>query len=165
MENPYQSPALEATNTAPPQSDGSLLRSFAAVMVGGTVVDYIGTQVTFAIITGYLRLQFQGNLGDVFVAYQSAPVQAMAMTGGVFCSFFGGLAAAWIARQRPILHALLSVTVAHVMLLPHLFTTQYLASPLRILIMALCFLAAAFAGKMMVRGQQESNDEQAEGAF
>ena len=158
MENPYESPALEATNSEPSQPDGSLLRSFAAVMVGGTVVDYIGTQLTFAIITGCLRVQFQGNPNDVFQAYQSAPVQAIAMTGGVFCSFFGGLAAAWIARQRPVLHAVLSVTVAHVMLLPHLFTTQYLTSPLRILIMTLCFLAAAYAGKMMAGGQLESGE-------
>ena len=106
-ENPFQSPSLEASAYTPHQPGGSLLRSLIAVILGGIVVDYFGTQlVNYVVAYGVIG---STDPYTVAMAFQSTPIRVLMLTSGVACSFFGGMMAAWMDRRHHVLHALLSV--------------------------------------------------------
>lgn len=162
MENPFESPKLEAREYSPNQPGGSLLRSIAAVLVGGVAVDYFGTRIVTQAVTYVIQL----SVADPYalaVALQSFSGRMVILIAGIACSFFGGMAAARIARQRFVLHAMLSVSLAHVLILPQLlFANRFVQPTLTLLMMLTCFLAAAFAGKMVAPSKSLIDDEASE---
>ena len=147
-QNPFESPAYEADAYSANQSGGSLIRSVFAVLLGGIVIDFLGTELVnraIAFALGFNSL----DSSSVSMAYQSGPIRILFLVCGVLCSFFGGMTAAWIARRRHILHALLSVLVAHAFVLPQFVGGTILEPFVTIFVTGLCFVAAAYAGKMV----------------
>ena len=157
MDNPFQSPSLEASEYTPQQPEGSALRSVLAVLMGGVVVDYVGTRaIGYAISFGVLA---NSDPYTYAAALQSTPIRILTMAAGIACSFFGGMMAAWIARRRQVLHAVLSVTLAHTLVFPQiLFANRMAQITHTLLIMIICFCAAAFAGRMCAPNTPVSNE-------
>jgi|GEM_PF-4691728 len=157
-QNPFESPAYEADAYSTNQSGGSLIRSVFAVLLGGVVVDYFGTSLVRGVIA--FALGFDAlDPNSVAMAFGSVPIRVLLMVCGVLCSFFGGMTAAWVARRRSVLHAFLAVTVAHALVLPQ-FAVGVVVEPLTtIFVMALCFVAAAFAGKMVAPSKTLPTEE------
>ena len=147
-QNPFESPAYEADAYSPNQSGGGLLiRSVFAVLLGGIVIDYFGTELVNRAIAFALGFNSLDST-SVSMAYQSGSIKILFLICGVLCSFFGGMTAAWVARRRHILHALLSVLVAHALVLPQ-FAGGIVEPFVTIFVTGLCFIAAAYAGKMV----------------
>ena len=146
--NPYSAP--QVTYEPKPRTGGSNLRSLIAVLLGGGVVDFLGT----AIAINLLILALDGLLGaaEAHNWYFSTFGQVVGMLIGCAFSFLGALTAAFVAGRRPVIHALLSLLVAHLIAIPiwhpHGFGFD---SPIRLIGMAACLLVAVAAGKLVAK--------------
>ena len=142
--NPYQSPD---SDTIPPPSHRSVrpsfARSLASILLGGVIVDFIGTYVAFFVTVVIVLLAF-GDSVDPVDWLREPPGRYVMKAMGISFSFAGGAIAAFFAGCYEKLHALASTGVA----LGSSFLIQGMdRTPSGLLTIGACVASAALAGK------------------
>ena len=144
--NPFQSPAAEPI--APSEKRPvrtSIIRSVGSVILGGGVVDYIGSSVTGLVIFLVVLFSF-GDSRDASDWMQSSSFSYALDAIGISFSFVGGGIAAFFAGHREKSHAFAATCVAF---FASLLIQGIDRTPSGVLTMAACFGASVLAGQVV----------------
>ena len=150
--NPYRSPATEtnhASNERPTRP--SVLRSIFSILLGGAIVDFIGSYVGFFSVYTTLVFVFDNPI-DAFDWIQSPSGTYLLKAIGISFSFAGGGTAAFVAGHYEKRHAIASACVA---LACSVLIQGVDWSAIGMMTMLACILAAAIAGKMVSNIRRE----------
>lgn len=155
--NPYASPSAASAN-APFEPERPRFRILAVVV--GSLVDIFSSTVAgvaFGMAVGiFLVVQGVGLEQIQQVFSNSTAVKLIGLLIGACCSILGGYVAAWMARQRELLHALAtgiaSLTIGMVMLSLQYLSPVPATQPVWITIIAFILtVPAAICGGLLRR--------------
>jgi hypothetical protein len=152
--NPYESPASPVELRS---RQGSLTRSIFAVIFAGIVVDFLGSHFVLIPFVAIGMIVIGPDATRDWLNTETASYYLKAI--GVLISGVGGATAAFIARRKPIRHALLSAAVANIAMLPSWIARDKHLELLGWVTLLLSFVAAGMAGHLFANGVSRSRPD------